>query len=187
MVAIVILASLVFTGLRKLRLRSAVEDTSPAKGKAEASGEPVPDPEIRYCRTEDGKRIAYAITGEGTPIVRALGWFTHLETEWNSPIGRGFWQRLARDHQLVRYDGRGMGLSKSAEEFTSEGRLKDLEAVVDAAGLDRFALFALSEGARTAVRFAVKHPERITHLVLYGVALRKNEPPDEQLKKEYLE
>lgn len=112
--------------------------------------EPAIDQEIRYCRTSDGMRIAYAITGEGTPIVRSLGWFTHLEAEWSSSLGRSFWQRLSRDHQLIRYDGRGMGLSEATTEFSSETRLKDLEAVVDAVELNQFALTATSEGSRTA-------------------------------------
>ena len=133
----------------------------------------------------DGKRIAYAVTGEGPPIVRCMGWFTHLETEWISPIGRGFWQRLSKSHQLVRYDGRGMGLSEATSAFTSESRLADLEAVIDAAGLDRFALIAVSEGARTAIRYSIKHPDRVTHLVLYGCAIYPNSPKSEQVKENF--
>ena len=136
--------------------------------------EPGIDQEIRYCRTTDGVNIAYAETGEGTPIVRTLGWFTHLEVEWSSPLGRSFWQRLSRDHRLIRYDGRGMGLSESTTKFSAETRLNDLEAVVDVLELDQFALAATSEGSRTALRYTVKHPERVTHLILYGSSVVKN-------------
>ena len=89
--------------------------------------------------------------------------------EWLWPAGRRLWESLARGHRLVRYDGRGMGLSDPAEEFSLETRLRDLEAVVDAAGLERFALLGMSEGAHTALRYAARHPERVSHLVLYGI------------------
>jgi pimeloyl-ACP methyl ester carboxylesterase len=182
LVAIAILSSLAFAGVRKLGSKSRVAEgaASEASQPDTTLEHPAPDQDIRYCQTSDGKRIAYAVMGEGTPIVRVLGWFTHLEAEWSSPIGRGFWQRLARQHELIRYDGRGMGLSEASVEFSAETRMRDLEAVIDAAGLDKFALVALSEGTRTAVRYAVKNPERVTHLVLYGSALIKNERRDEE-------
>ena len=136
------------------------------------------DQEIRYCRTSDGVNIAYAETGKGTPIVRSLGWFTHLEVEWSSPLGRSFWQRLSRNHRLIRYDGRGMGLSESTSKFSAETRLKDLEAVVDALELDQFALTATSEGSRTALRYTAKHPDRVTRLVLYGSSVYRKPTND---------
>ena len=116
-------------------------------------------------------RIAYAITGSGYPVVRSLGWFTNLEVEWSSEVGRAFWERMGLNHQLTRYDGRGIGLSEQTMEFSAETRLRDLEAVVDAAGVDRFALTATSEGTRTAIRYVVQNPGRVSHLVLYGAAL----------------
>jgi serine/threonine protein kinase/alpha-beta hydrolase superfamily lysophospholipase len=125
--------------------------------------------EIRYCTTADDVSIAYATVGEGPPLVRSLGWFTHLEMEWKWQLGREFWERLARRHLLVRYDGRGMGLSETeVEDMGLEKRLLDLEAVVDAAGLERFALMGMSEGGQTAIAYAARHPERVSHLVLYG-------------------
>ena len=116
-------------------------------------------------------RIAYAITGRGYPVVRSLGWFTNLEVEWSSEVGRAFWERMGRNHRLIRYDGRGIGLSERTMEFSAETRLRDLEAVVDAAGIERFALTATSEGCRTAIRYVVQNPERVSHLVLYGAAV----------------
>lgn len=187
LVAIAILVSIVLAGLRKIGPKSRLVDEVPtATSQLDAAvQESASDQDIRYCQTTDGKRIAYAVTGKGTPIVRVLGWFTHLEAEWRSPVGRGFWQRLARQHQLIRYDGRGMGLSEASADFSAETRMLDLEAVIDAAGLDEFALVALSEGTRTAVRYAVKHPERVTHLVLYGCALMKNEWRGEETIKDF--
>ena len=134
-----------------------------------AAASPI-EQEIRFCLTADGASIAYATVGDGAPpIVRSLGWFTHLELEWKWAAGREFWERLARRHRLVRYDGRGMGLSQAkVEALGHEQRLLDLEAVVDAAGLERFALMGMSEGGQTAIAYAARHPERVSHLVLYG-------------------
>ncbi len=172
MVAIAVLIGLVATVVRWFTLRpqtglKTAFEIPVAAPKAEQY-EATLEQEIRYCGTSDGVRIAYAVSGEGTPIIRSLGWYTHLEVEWSSPLGRSFWQRLSRDHRLIRYDGRGIGLSESTTDFSAENRLKDLEAVVDAAGLDQFALLGGSEGSRTALRYAAKHPERVSHLILYG-------------------
>jgi DNA-binding winged helix-turn-helix (wHTH) protein/pimeloyl-ACP methyl ester carboxylesterase len=123
---------------------------------------------IRYARTDDGHDIAYAISGQGTPLVRVLGWFTHVDLEWRWPALREFWARLGRMHSLIRFDGRGMGLSSDTDSFSIESRLKDLEAVVDHAGLERFALLGMCEGADTAIHYAAKHPDRVTRLVTYG-------------------
>ncbi len=129
--------------------------------------------EIRYCTTSDGIKIAYATVGSGPPIVRTLGWLTHLELEWEWETTRSFWENVAAHHQLVRYDGRGIGLSDPWDEaFTPETRLGDLEAVVDALQLDALALLGLSEGGQTAVRYAVAHPEFVTHLLVFGSMVR---------------
>ena len=187
MVAIAVLIGLVATGARRFALRSQTSlktalEIPVAVPKTELY-ESTLDQDIRYCRTSDRVRIAYAVSGEGTPIVRSLGWYTHLEVEWSSPLGKSFWQRLSRDHQLIRYDGRGVGLSESTIDFSTENRLKDLEAVVDAAGLDKFALLGCSEGSRTALRYVAKHPERVSHLILYGALVRNAEKKDhEQIK-----
>ena len=125
--------------------------------------------QIRYCTTSDGARIAYAATGTGTPVVRTSHWLTHLEHDFTSPVWRHVMLGFARNHQLVRYDSRGEGMSqRDCPEVSFEGWMKDLEAVVDAIGLPRFALFGCSQGASIAIAYAVKHPERVTHLILYG-------------------
>jgi pimeloyl-ACP methyl ester carboxylesterase len=124
--------------------------------------------EIRFCRTVDGVHIAWASSGEGPALIRALGWFTNLEYEFTWASARRFWEMLGEGRRLVRYDGRGMGLSDPWSEFSPELRLRDLEAVVDAAGEARFDLLGLSEGCASAIRYAVAHPERVHRLVLYG-------------------
>ena len=125
--------------------------------------------EIRYCTTSDGVRLAYAMTGSGPPLVKASNWLTHLDFEWDSPIWRHWYAELSRHHRLVRYDERGNGMSqRDVDDVSFATWVRDLETVVDAAGLDRFPLLGISRGGSIAIAYAVKHPERVTHLVLYG-------------------
>lgn len=130
--------------------------------------------EIRYSTTEDGVPIAYSVIGSGPPVVRVLGWFTHLQMEWDWPELRAFWERLAEHVTVVRYDGRGIGLSArwSDIEFTEETRQMDLQAVIDALGVKKVSLLGISEGGWTAARFAVDHPSRVDRLVFYGAYAR---------------
>ncbi len=122
---------------------------------------------IRFCTTSDGVRLAYATVGEGPPVVRVLGWFTHLEMEWQAFRPAIEW--LAKNHLYVRFDGRGMGLSdREVDDFSSDAHVRDLEAVIDALGLKRFALIAWSQGGPTAIRYASQNPDRVSRLVLYG-------------------
>ena len=157
-----------------LRALTAVPDVSSPDGAARvaaASDDPgaMLEQHIAYCTTRDGVRIAYATAGSGPLLVRVLGWFTHLEMEWAWPDLRFFWQQLARQHTVIRYDGRGIGLSDPwAGEFTEQTRQLDLEAVLDAVGPRSAALLGISEGGWTAAAFAVAYPERIDHLVIYG-------------------
>ncbi len=129
--------------------------------------------EIRFCTTSDGVSLAYSTLGAGPFIVRVLGHFTHLEMEWEWPDLRRFWEHLAERHTVVRYDGRGMGLSDPyTGDFTEETRQLDLEAVLTAVGADHTALLGISEGGWTAATYATQHTERITHLILYGAYCR---------------
>ncbi len=126
-------------------------------------------PEIRYARAADGASIAYSTYGSGPPIVRVLGWFTHLEIEWEWPGLRLIWERLGESHTVVRYDGRGIGLSGPwPGEFTEETRQLDLDAVIGAIGAEKVVLYGISEGGWTAAQYAARHPERVSHLVIYG-------------------
>jgi TolB-like protein/pimeloyl-ACP methyl ester carboxylesterase/tetratricopeptide (TPR) repeat protein len=131
------------------------------------------EPRIAYCTTRDGVRLAYAQVGEGPLLVRVLGWFTHVEMEWRWPALRYFWQGLAARHTVVRYDGRGIGLSDPwEEEFSEETCQLDLEAVLEAVGSRPAALLGISEGGWSSAAYAVRRPERISHLVLYGAYAR---------------
>ncbi len=125
--------------------------------------------EIRFCSAPDGARLAYAMHGRGPPLVRVATWLTHLELDWGSPVWRHWLDRLAERHTVLRYDERGCGLSDAAVgELSVETWVGDLEAVVDAAGLERFALLGVSQGAAIAVAYAARHPTKISDLVLYG-------------------
>jgi pimeloyl-ACP methyl ester carboxylesterase/DNA-binding CsgD family transcriptional regulator len=135
---------------------------------------------IRFCTTADGVNLAYAVGGHGTPVVKTPNWLNHLELDVDSPVWRAWLQRMAQNHKLVRYDGRGCGLSdRDVKGFTLESHQRDLDAVVDAVGLHRFVLYGASQGAAIAVEYAARHPERVSHLVLYGgylLGARKRDP-----------
>jgi pimeloyl-ACP methyl ester carboxylesterase/DNA-binding CsgD family transcriptional regulator len=124
---------------------------------------------IRFCTARDGVRLAYATHGSGPPMVKAACWLTHLEHDWESPVWRYWLEGLGRSHTLVRYDERGCGLSdREIGEASLDHWVADLEAVVDAADVERFTLLGVSQGAAIAVAYAVRHPERVERLVLYG-------------------
>jgi pimeloyl-ACP methyl ester carboxylesterase/DNA-binding CsgD family transcriptional regulator len=129
--------------------------------------------QIRFCTTADNVRIAYATLGNGLPLVKTANWLTHLEFDAVSPVWWPWLERLSRSHTVVRYDERGCGLSdRGVSDLSFEDWARDLEAVVDAAGLERFALLGLSQGGAVAVSYAAMHPERVSHLVLYGAYAR---------------
>ncbi len=125
--------------------------------------------QVRTCAAADGARIAYATTGAGPPLVKVANWLSHLEFDTRSPVWRHWIRELSRDHTLVRYDERGVGLSeREVTEFSLDAWVRDLEAVVDALGLERFPLLGLSQGGPIAIAYAARHPERVSHLILYG-------------------
>ena len=128
---------------------------------------------IRFCTSSDGVRLALASVGSGPPLVKASNWLTHLEYDWQSPIWRPWIEALSRQRTYVRYDARGNGLSdREPDEVSFEAWVRDLESVVDAMGLERFPLLGISQGGSIAVAYAVRHPERVSHLVLYGAFAR---------------
>ncbi|HJS94944.1 MAG TPA: alpha/beta fold hydrolase [Solirubrobacteraceae bacterium] len=129
--------------------------------------------EIRFCTAPDGTRLAYAVHGRGAPLVRTATWLTHLEFDWESPVWRHWLDGLADGHTVLRYDERGCGLSdRDVEDVSLEKRVADLEAVFDDAGIERAALLGISQGGPAAVVFAARHPERVSHLVLYATFAR---------------
>ena len=125
--------------------------------------------EIRFCTAPDGVQLAYSMIGQGPPLMKTGNWMTHLEFDLESPIWRHLYRELAKDRTLVRYDPRGNGLSdRIVEEIAFEAFVRDLEAVVDAAGITRFALLGISQGCAISIAYAVRHPDRVSHLILYG-------------------
>jgi class 3 adenylate cyclase/pimeloyl-ACP methyl ester carboxylesterase len=138
---------------------------------------------IGFATTSDGIRIAYATTGEGPPLVGVLGWITHLERGLSSPLydTEGWISWVSKNHLYVRYDGRGFGLSdRNVEDFSLDTRVRDLEAVVDALGLDLFAIWAVSAGGPTAIAYTVRHPERVSRLILAGTMAKVSLDPDQR-------
>lgn len=129
--------------------------------------------ELRFCIGADGTRIAYARTGRGMPIVKAANWLTHIELDLLSPPWQPWIEEVSRIGQLLRYDERGCGLSDhDVVDVTLDAHVADLEAVVDAAGLERFALIGVSQGGAIAASYAARHPERVSHLALVGAFAR---------------
>jgi pimeloyl-ACP methyl ester carboxylesterase/DNA-binding SARP family transcriptional activator len=129
--------------------------------------------QVRFCRTRDGVRIAYATAGSGPPLVRATHWLNHVEFERESPVWHHWTEAFARDHTFIRYDDRGTGLSDwDVPVIDFDGFVRDLEAVVDALGLKRFPLIGSSKGGPIAVAYAARHPERVSRLILLGAGAR---------------
>ena len=121
------------------------------------------------CTSVDGTRLAYATLGEGRPLVKAANWMTHLDYDWESPVWRHWLEGLARGRQLVRYDERGCGLSDwEVDRFEMAAWVDDLETIVDAIGLEHFPVLGVSQGAAVAIEYAVRHPGRVTKLILSG-------------------
>ncbi|HEX9740672.1 MAG TPA: alpha/beta hydrolase, partial [Ignavibacteriaceae bacterium] len=140
--------------------------------------------EIRFCTSPDGVNIAFATVGKGPVLVKAANWLGHLEYEWESPVWRHFLKELSKHHTLVRYDERGCGLSDwDVKEFSFNAWVNDLETVVDTLNLDQFPLLGISQGGSVAITYAVKHPEKVSHLILYGAyaqgRLRRSFSPNE--------
>ncbi|MFL9920493.1 alpha/beta fold hydrolase [Paraburkholderia fungorum] len=125
--------------------------------------------EIRLCTGGDGVRIAYATCGSGPPIVKAANWLSHLEFDLKSPVWSHLIAELCQQHRLIRYDQRGCGLSdRDPAEISFDAWQRDLDTVINASGVRRFALLGISQGASIAIAYAVAQPERVSHLILYG-------------------
>src|SRR5262245_34460732 len=146
---------------------------------------------VRFCASRDDTQIAFATSGTGPPLVRAAHWLSHLNLEVYCPLWGPWLSVLARRHTLIRYDGRGSGLSdRDATDFSPERCVEDLEAVVETCKLGRFVLFGATIGGMTALAYAARHPERVTHLVVVGalsVGRMARNPTPEQMEKTELE
>jgi class 3 adenylate cyclase/pimeloyl-ACP methyl ester carboxylesterase len=125
--------------------------------------------QIKYCRAPDQVRLAWAKAGRGPPLVRTANWLNHLEYDWQNPLRRAVLQNLAKRYTLIRYDARGNGMSDwDVPEISLDAWVSDLETVVDAAGLERFPLLGISQGCAVSIAYAVRHPQRVARLILYG-------------------
>jgi len=184
-----------FDGLTRTfdRKPSATVSQSPDDERLTGRGTTGAEPErakvaqtIRYCRAPDGVRLAYAISGSGPALVKSGNWMNHLEYDWESPIWGHVFRGLSREHTLIRYDARGNGMSDwDVDALSLDAWVTDLETVVDAVGIERFPLLGISQGGPVAVAYAVRHPERVSHIILYGTfALggKKRAPAEKEMR-----
>lgn len=150
--------------------RGPAAATAPQGDRRQATPRPQ---SVHFCHGADGVRIAYAVCGDGPPIVRSGHWMSHLEFDWESPVWGHWINALSDGFRFVRYDERLNGLSdQSAVDLSMDAMLADLECVVESARVDRFVLLGVSQGCAAAIRYAVRHPERVAGMVLYGGYLR---------------
>jgi pimeloyl-ACP methyl ester carboxylesterase len=171
--------------------------SEPTSGKAQASNDHGPSrsrgtalraQNIGFCKARDGATIAYATIGSGRPLLKAANWLSHLEFDWSSPIwGRSF-AAIARHRTFIRYDERGCGLSDwNVADLSFDAFVDDLEAIVDTLGLDRFPLLGISQGAAVSIEYAVRHPEKVSGLMLvggYAAGWRHLTDAEEQARRE---
>jgi pimeloyl-ACP methyl ester carboxylesterase len=150
-------------------LAQLLADAKNAAGPTAGVSAAHPKQTVTFCRTVDGINLAVASVGCGPILVRAAHWATHIEYDWHNLVTGPLLQRLADRFHLVRYDYRGTGLSdRDVPAISFETMLCDLESVVDALSLERFALLGISGGAATSIAYAVRHPHRVSKLVLFG-------------------
>jgi pimeloyl-ACP methyl ester carboxylesterase len=147
---------------------------------------------VRFATARDGASLAWATVGAkgNPPLVKAANWLSHLELDWEAPIWSPLFRNMAQHRQLIRYDERGCGLSDwEVPEISFDTFVTDLETVVDAAGLERFPLLGISQGASVSIEYAARHPERVSHLILFGgyaAGWRHTASPDEAREREAL-
>ena len=132
-------------------------------------------PSIRFCSTQDGKRLAYALDGDGPAIVFPAWWISHVEKDWEHGPFQEFFSALAQHHLVVRYDRIGVGLSdrdRDPEDITVDREVEHMGSLIDHLGLDKFTLFGVSCGGPTAITYAAQEPSRVRSLILHGSYLR---------------
>lgn len=140
-----------------------------SKSRAELASTGLPQQVVRYATAKDGTRLAFSVMGDGPPLVKAANWLNHLEYDWKSPVWRHWLHEFARGHSLIRYDERANGMSDwDTPEISFEAFVDDLECVVEAAGVEKFDLLGISQGASVAIAYAVRHPEKVRRLLICG-------------------
>lgn len=165
---------------RPIRVWQWTADPAPVRDVPEVSAQQ----RVRFCRSGDGTHLAWAATGAGVPILKAPNWLNHIEYEWGSPVWGDFFAEMSARCHLVRFDQRGNGLSDwDVDDISQDRMIDDMVAVADAAGLEKFGLFGISQGAAFSLRFAARYPERVAFLVLLGGLARgrmvRNDPEAE--------
>jgi pimeloyl-ACP methyl ester carboxylesterase len=155
-------------GRRGFRLIGPVSLLSPDTPGAIAAA-PDPLPVVKFCHSKEGTSIAYARSGAGYPLLFSGSWMTHLDKDWENPAYGDYIRQLSDGFTVIRYDQRGNGLSQwSGTDLSFEGMVDDMEAVVDQSGHDQVAILGLSQGASVSIAYALRHPHRVSHLVLSG-------------------
>ncbi len=151
---------------------------------------PQPEQRVYFTHSFDGTRLAYGVVGQGPPLVKVANFLSNLEYDWSSPVWLHWLEELAHAHTLIHADERGSGLSDwDVADVSFEAWVRDLEAVMDSAGLERVPLFAMSQACAVAVAYAARHPERVSRLVLHGGYARgwlKRDLTEEQIEEERL-
>jgi class 3 adenylate cyclase/pimeloyl-ACP methyl ester carboxylesterase len=141
--------------------------------KSETKSELALKQRVQYTTSKDGTQIAWARIGRGNALVKAPNWLNHLDYEWRSPIWEPFYTSIAGHQDFIRFDQRGNGLSEwEVSDISEERMVEDMDAVIKAADVDRFALFGISQGGAFSIRYAVEYPEKVTCLILFGAYLR---------------
>lgn len=155
---------------------------------SQASGRALRAQRIGFCQVPDGTNIAYASLGSGPPLLKAANWLTHLEFDWTSPIWGECFSEIARSRTFIRYDERGCGLSDwEVKDLSFDAFVEDLEVVADKLALERFPLLGISQGAAVSIEYAVRHPERVSGLILigsYAAGWRHLASPEEKARRE---
>lgn len=124
---------------------------------------------IQFCKSYDGANLAFSTVGQGPAMIWPPYWVTHIEEEWKAPYIQKFFSTLATKHTVIRYDKHGCGLSDhDRTDFTLEKELRDLESIITHLDLKHFSLVGMSQGGPTAVAYASKYPEHVSHLILLG-------------------
>jgi pimeloyl-ACP methyl ester carboxylesterase/DNA-binding winged helix-turn-helix (wHTH) protein len=171
---------------------TATSDTAPVQMPMPHRAAAVaPQQRVRFCKSPDNIHLAVATTGRGPPLVKAANWLNHIEYDWHSPVWAPLFAQLASARRLIRYDGRGNGLSDwHVGDISFEAFVRDLESVVDAEGLEKFALLGISQGASVAIAYATRHPERVSRLILcagYAVGWRRRGSREEIARRSALQ